>query len=624
SNSTVDEGQLTFHIDLVFFALFTAFCVFTLPRMFAALSRPSRFFGSILLRGPGANQEVPSLNRDYGSIRQNPQRNGSTKTARSTSQAEESHTYDSPADLLTSPRRGVPNAGSFHVPTRVPTWLTLTHPTVVSVVNYPVLPGINFIKTFALIVMFGILCYAGFYKSNPFSDPKRSGFVVLAAFPIAIGLACKNNIFSWFSGVSYEKLCYLHRFAGLMIVLAANLHGIGFIYQWALDGSFASHLQKPKNQWAFTALGGMDLAYISSWEFVRNKSYTVFLLAHLLGFGVAALGTIQHKSSSIPYIAAGLSVYALDRLLRVARTRIATGYLTPIPSLNGGTTHVHLPGLTRGFRADQHVRVRIVDGTGFFPWVSAVFFSRSRPFSIAARPDGAGLELLVKNEKGTFTNRLFELASNKSGELDKVKDSSQPEMGLPTSKVQFVIDGPYGGSPYTMYESYSGLLLIAGGSGISHILSVLDDLLAKDAAGASRVRVIEVVWSIADPSSLTALLPALRPLLRPRPSPQSTLAIRLTIHYTRAPRGPLPDPGRLPMGLHIEPGRVDALSVLEGTVDRVLAAAAHAHGAQPTSGVLAVCCGPLDLAEEVRGAVGNISWARWRDVGGVECLSESF
>lgn len=58
-----------------------------------------------------------------------------------------------------------------------------------------------------------------------------------------------------------------------------------------------------------------------------------------------------------------------------------------------------------------------------------------------------------------------------------------------------------GGPGYTMFTSYSGALLVAGGSGVTFILSVLEDILQKHAEGRSRLRVIEVVWSVSDPGT---------------------------------------------------------------------------------------------------------------------------
>ena len=58
---------------------------------------------------------------------------------------------------------------------------------------------------------------------------------------------------------------------------------------------------------------------------------------------------------------------------------------------------------------------------------------------------------------------------------------------------------PEGGPGYTLYAAYSGVVLVAGGSGISYVTGVLHDILQKHASGRSNVRVIEVVWSVADP-----------------------------------------------------------------------------------------------------------------------------
>lgn len=50
-----------------------------------------------------------------------------------------------------------------------------------------------------------------------------------------------------------------------------------------------------------------------------------------------------------------------------------------------------------------------------------------------------------------------------------------------------------------MYSSFSGALIIAGGSGITYALGVVQDLLQKDREGRSRLKVIELVWSVRDP-----------------------------------------------------------------------------------------------------------------------------
>lgn len=56
-----------------------------------------------------------------------------------------------------------------------------------------------------------------------------------------------------------------------------------------------------------------------------------------------------------------------------------------------------------------------------------------------------------------------------------------------------------GGPQRTVLSSFSGVVLVAGGSGITFALAALEDLVQKDTAGESRVKIIELVWVVADP-----------------------------------------------------------------------------------------------------------------------------
>jgi len=72
------------------------------------------------------------------------------------------------------------------------------------------------------------MLYAGLYKSSPFSDPVRAGWVSVAQIPFVIALATKNNILGYLLGFTYEKLNFLHRFIGRLVVIAANVHSLGY------------------------------------------------------------------------------------------------------------------------------------------------------------------------------------------------------------------------------------------------------------------------------------------------------------------------------------------------------------------------------------------------------------
>lgn len=57
-----------------------------------------------------------------------------------------------------------------------------------------------------------------------------------------------------------------------------------------------------------------------------------------------------------------------------------------------------------------------------------------------------------------------------------------------------------GGVGHTMMSRYSGALFVVGGSGVSFALSAVQDLVRVGAD--SRIKIIDLVWSIQDPGTL--------------------------------------------------------------------------------------------------------------------------
>lgn len=53
---------------------------------------------------------------------------------------------------------------------------------------------------------FAAMCYAAFYKLNPFSNSIRVGLVVVSQIPFVYAFATKNNVIGLLVGVGYEKV----------------------------------------------------------------------------------------------------------------------------------------------------------------------------------------------------------------------------------------------------------------------------------------------------------------------------------------------------------------------------------------------------------------------------------
>ncbi len=231
------------------------------------------------------------------------------------------------------------------------------------------------------------------------------------------------------------------------------------VYRWSLTGTIRSRLFIPSNLSGFIALIAFNLLFLSSLSFVRKRMYTLFVTIHItcvmvilvavrhfLSFFCAltliSSQTYQHRSACVPYVLAAVVLYTFDHLVRIVRTRHTTGWLTAEHALNKGTTLVHVPSLRAGWRAGQHVRVRVVNG-GRLAWLATWFLCRARPFTIAAGPDSIGMTLQIKAQ-GSWTRNLLRMAED-ADDVGHKEMSTRVGHGRGSAReVRVIVEGPYG------------------------------------------------------------------------------------------------------------------------------------------------------------------------------------
>jgi ferric-chelate reductase len=231
---------------------------------------------------------------------------------------------------------------------------------------------------------------------------------------------------------------------------------------------------------------GANIIMLFSTSAWRKKSYHVFITAHILGIIMVPIGLAFHKPASLYWVFAAVGAYGFDHLIRLCKTRICKATLRTIPEL--GMTRIDIPHLNAGWRAGQHVRIRVMtSGMGVFNRVE------SHPFTIAGIGSD-GMTLMCK-KAGDWTNNLYAVAARG----DSAYSGGE---GGKSKSAHIIIEGPYGGPGHTMFDSFSGAMFVAGGSGITYALCAVQDLIQKDVAGRSRVKVIELVWSVQDAGTL--------------------------------------------------------------------------------------------------------------------------
>jgi len=236
-----------------------------------------------------------------------------------------------------------------------------------------------------------------------------------------------------------------------------------------------------------------------------------------------------------------------------------------------------------------------------------------------------------------------------------------------------------GGPQHTVFSSFSAAVFVAGGSGITFALSAIQDLVQKDLQGASRVKIIELIWIVPDPACLAPVLPTLSMLVQ-----QSVFTpLRISVFYTRAPTGKQPaffaeasaspfavsalggslsSPSHppscsaaaqsqalrqsisqalsakplnlssthpsiyFPPGLTLAPGNPRLLKFLEHAITRTITLG-HSNPkdeALNLTGLIVGVCGPVGMVDEVAAAVSGLDPLRRDQVGGVELHEEVF
>ncbi|KAF9066485.1 ferric reductase like transmembrane component-domain-containing protein [Rhodocollybia butyracea] len=461
--------------------------------------------------------------------------------------------------------------------------------------------GVPFSHVLVMAIWLGAVVFPAFYMTNAFTDPERFGYITASQLPFVYAFGTKNNVLGMFLGVGYEKINFMHRHSGRIVLASVNVHGLGYIYKWGIAKNFMEQIAKPKCYWGLIGLICIDALFLLSVEFVRKKAYNLFLFVHISSLTVLVIAMLYHYKGTWPFAYACAAFYLFDILLRTFKTRVSTAIIRPVPEL--GITRLEVPNINSGWRAGQHVRLRVISsGMGLIGW------SEVHPFTIASVANSPEGLVLYCKKAGDWTNKLYNMASSSSGE-----DGAR--------KVSVIVQGPYGGLGNCMVSSFSAAVFICGGSGITLATSIMQELIQKDLDGESRVKSIRLIWTIQDPSALSPMLPLFTSMIQ-----QSVFTpVQISVFYTRAPTGkpPFTDDFFRSTSLTLSPGRPKIHKHLEQTISGTTYLNSDPKGGS-ANGLFVGVCGPVALADSVFAEAGKIDAYRRDQIGGVEVHAETF
>lgn len=205
-----------------------------------------------------------------------------------------------------------------------------------------------------------------------------------------------------------------------------------------------------------------------------------------------------------------------------------------VEALEGGMTKINMKGLRGGWTGGQTIDLRLFfvpppserteEGGLVKQWSKRLHESfkaavrpfESHPFSIATAPprstaqeedQGRGIEVYIKSVgKGTWTEDLYRFASSSSSTayqpLSQTTTSpSSTKLSRRTTHALALFFGPYAASSLpsfsapTLFEKKETVSIFAGGSGMSFVSGILEEIVSRRMQLSKRGQV-EVVWVV--------------------------------------------------------------------------------------------------------------------------------
>ncbi|USP81068.1 uncharacterized protein yc1106_08342 [Curvularia clavata] len=328
----------------------------------------------------------------------------------------------------------------------------------------------------ANLVVLVVLCLYGLDLQNQFTRENvgfRCGVITISQIPIIVLLSSKNNIIGCLSGISYERLNWIHRWCARCMLFTATMHMGWFFSAWAPYDYIGYQLKNSNIVWkGLAAWCTLFWMVFSSMTPIRGWSYEIFVIQHIISFAVFLAFVYLHTPVEMHgYVWAPVAIFLFDRLFRALRLLyINVSFFHPSHRQQGGKKG--LWACEAEFTSLPHTTTKIVVRNPPVGWKPGqhVYLSchsvvplQSHPFTIASIPEDGRMEFYVKAEKGG-TKRFFSHAE-KSGRL--------PEASVKLKAV--TIEGPYGTlRPLRQFDS---VILLAGSTGGTFTMPLLRDLI---------------------------------------------------------------------------------------------------------------------------------------------------
>ncbi|KIN08735.1 hypothetical protein OIDMADRAFT_188407 [Oidiodendron maius Zn] len=314
----------------------------------------------------------------------------------------------------------------------------------------------------------------------------RAAWVSVTQIPLIYCLSCKINVISLLTGISYERLNWLHRWVSRTLFLTVIVHWSYFFTEWTLADFVQMELQMmPMVKYGFASWGVIGFMVLTSFGFFRSKIYELWVFQHIATAGLLLWLVHTHVPSYAAYnVWIAIGFVAFDRISRILLVAVRNlhifrgrkvlganlGYSATVRQLSDQHVHVVIDSVDFSWKAGQHIYITI-------PRVGLLEnhpFTISNTFQSPASIDGKqSIELYIKVRSG-FTRRIHKMCAGND----------------PGRSYRAFISGPWGSSP--SLDRFDSLVIMATGTGISYAIPMFESAISCE----TRIRRVSFVWVI--------------------------------------------------------------------------------------------------------------------------------
>ncbi|KIW71963.1 hypothetical protein PV04_00189 [Phialophora macrospora] len=419
----------------------------------------------------------------------------------------------------------------------------------------------------------------------------RVGVLMSANLPFIWLFGTRNNFFLWATGLSFSTMQIFHRWVALVFAIEGIIHGSCFTAWYLLKSGakgYQEELRDPLFVVGIVAVTAVWVMILLTWRPIRRSLYEFFKATHVLLSIVLLVAYHRHvvglfQGNYLVFLWVCVGLWSFDYTSRILRVIIVN---RPRRTEKGMSTLAHV---TYNPMADM-IRLTIPEartppvspGTYYFIslpgsswriWEQHPFSAISIPevstsasaSAVSVGPSPSLSPEQAKEATATSTTRPWRspepsAAYNSSGGSG-ITFLIRPKKGMTarlrnrlvassvfSTTVHVLLEGPYGSHPLLFNPStFSSIILIAGGSGITATLAYLHSIMedsqrasaGPQATGAVATKRVNLVWIAREEELVRDVLRhELQAVLRAMNGPRATDRLRIELHLFATEKSP--------------------------------------------------------------------------------------